>query len=111
MWVVLAIASLYRRAYDFPIDEEKRWVLTVSVRFFASIREALGTDRLKLPLSEREATAGAIAQRLAREGGADWSAQLLAPNTLVALNGEMVSRDTVVADGDELAFFPPVTGG
>jgi molybdopterin synthase sulfur carrier subunit len=39
------------------------------------------------------------------------SGAAMAPNTLTAINFEYCRRDAAVADGDEVAFFPPVTGG
>ena len=43
--------------------------------------------------------------------GADWSEALNQPNLVHALNHKVVFTDAVVSEGDELAFFPPMTGG
>ena len=75
------------------------------------IREGTGVDSMELRLDERGETVDAIAHRLAAERGADWGKLLLAPNTLFAVNREIVQKHHRVNDGDELAFFPPVTGG
>jgi molybdopterin synthase sulfur carrier subunit len=75
---------------------------TVTIRYFASIREQLGraNEHIELP---SPISAGDIWQQVA--GG------LLPSNTLVAINQIYASPQTLVHPGDELAFFPPVTGG
>jgi molybdopterin synthase sulfur carrier subunit len=74
----------------------------VTVRYFASIREQLGRAQERIELSGPTA-AGEIWHQAA--GGS------LPSNTLVAINQVYVSPQTLVHPGDELAFFPPVTGG
>jgi molybdopterin synthase sulfur carrier subunit len=77
--------------------------MSIKVRYFANLKEIVGrsSDELNLttPLSVREV----------------WQQLLvdipLPSSILVALNMEYVTLDTLVAEGDELAFFPPVTGG
>lgn len=85
--------------------------MQLQLRFFARIREALNTDRLTLSVADGNWTPAAIAQHLADEHGEPWRRELLRPNTLIAVNHETVDADQPLADGDELAFFPPVTGG
>ncbi len=85
--------------------------MILQLRFFARIREAVGCDTLRLELpGDREWSIEAVAALLA-ERGPQWSAELMRPNTLSALNQAVCDRDQTVSDGDELAFFPPVTGG
>jgi sulfur-carrier protein len=86
-------------------------VVVVTVRFFARLREALATDSLEIDIADTGATVAAVAHMLAAQHGPFWQEQLLAPNTLVAVNGLMASQSDRVVDGDEVAFFPPVTGG
>lgn len=76
--------------------------MTITVRFFASIRERLGKaeDRIECQ------GIGTVADVWARSAGGP-----LAPNTLAAINQEYAGFDAPVRDGDEVAFFPPVTGG
>jgi molybdopterin synthase sulfur carrier subunit len=83
----------------------------IQIRYFASLRERLGTGGEEIEAPPEEASVADIAAALCRRG--DPWAEVLAPNqrVLVAVNQEMASRDTRVHDGDEVAFFPPVTGG
>ncbi|MDR7331600.1 MoaD/ThiS family protein [Roseateles asaccharophilus] len=85
--------------------------MTISVRlkFFASLREKLGEgEALALPAGS---TVGAAREALRARGGVH--AEALAPGRAVrsALNQKMCAESAALADGDELAFFPPVTGG
>ena len=82
--------------------------MSVQVLFFAGLREALGSGE-SLVLEQGE-TVGGLRQRLAARGGV-WFALDAGRNVRAAVNQEMVRADHVLADGDELAFFPPVTGG
>jgi molybdopterin synthase sulfur carrier subunit len=80
----------------------------ITVRFFARIREQLGVAELQWPAVDSvQDLIGALVQ--AR--GVDWGNVLQAPQTIVAINQQVGSAGTPLADGDEVAFFPPVTGG
>lgn len=81
----------------------------IKVLFFASLREKLQSSELSLewPI---ENTVLALATQLAEQGGDNWQL-LLAEETVCAINQQVAERDAVVKDGDEIAFFPPVTGG
>lgn len=83
--------------------------ITVTVRYFASIREALGTG--SETLSTQAASVGALRDELIARGGA--AAQALAPGKAVrmALNQVLCEAAAPLRAGDEVAFFPPVTGG
>jgi molybdopterin synthase sulfur carrier subunit len=83
--------------------------ITVKLRFFASLREKLGEGE-PLVLAEGSTVAAAREALLARSGPhADALARGRAVRT--ALNQRLCAESAVLADGDELAFFPPVTGG
>jgi molybdopterin synthase sulfur carrier subunit len=79
------------------------------VRFFASIREALGPET-EIAL-EAGATVGAARQSLMALD--ELHATALAPDRALraAVNHELCEESLVLQDGDELAYFPPVTGG
>ena len=81
------------------------------LRFFASIRERLGRSTLEMAFTPQCADIDALITHL--DGGmlpgcAQW---LRAPSTLVAVNRAITDRATALADEDEVAFYPPVTGG
>jgi molybdopterin synthase sulfur carrier subunit len=82
----------------------------VKVLFFASLREALGTGGEDLALPAGIATVGTLRDHLAARGGA-WAALTQTKNLRCAVNQRMVGFDAALTDGDEVAFFPPVTGG
>jgi len=84
--------------------------MNVTVLFFAGLREALGSGRETVPLPSGVATVGALRDALAARGDA-WAALAPTRNLRVAVNQQMVGFDAPVAAGDEVAFFPPVTGG
>jgi len=82
----------------------------VKVLYFASLREALGSGGEDLALPVGIATIGALRDYIAARGDA-WVALTQTKNLRCAVNQRMVGFDAPVSDGDEVAFFPPVTGG
>ncbi|MGX5220440.1 MULTISPECIES: MoaD/ThiS family protein [Pseudomonas] len=81
----------------------------IRVQYFARYREALGLDGEQLSNSEDFSTLNDVREFLLARGGA-W--QVLAEqNLMCARNQELCSLDEAVAEGDEVAFFPTVTGG
>jgi molybdopterin synthase sulfur carrier subunit len=84
--------------------------MNVKVLFFAGLREALGTGSESLALPDGVATVGALRDHLAARGES-WSALATTKNLRSAVNQLMVAADATVKEGDEVAFFPPVTGG
>ncbi|SHI02550.1 molybdopterin synthase sulfur carrier subunit [Ferrimonas marina] len=81
----------------------------IKVLFFAQIREVIGTDKLELEASEG-LTAEQLRQQLVTRGD-KWQLALGDANVLVAINQTLSGWDSAIASGDEVAFFPPVTGG
>ncbi|GAB4292060.1 MAG: MoaD/ThiS family protein [Pseudomonadota bacterium] len=77
--------------------------MTVAVKFFASLKEQLGCDGATVEIGE-VATAADVWLQAA--GG-----KAMPGNVLVAINMEYSDQNATVHDGDEVAFFPPVTGG
>ena len=75
---------------------------TIHIKYFASIRERLGRAGEELPVAGIRSVAD-VWQRV--------SADPPPPNLLVAINHEYADFNAPVAPGDEVAFFPPVTGG
>lgn len=82
----------------------------VTVLYFASVKEKLGLARETLELPSDVSDVAALAACLRSRGDA-WAESLGAANLKVAVNQTMTGMDATVRDGDEIAFFPPVTGG
>lgn len=83
--------------------------MNIQVRFFAAIREALGTDAMHIQTSAP--TLGALRDELAARGGV-WADALGRGRAVrMALDQTMAEDATALHDGAEVAFFPPVTGG
>jgi len=81
----------------------------ISLQFFARYREQLGCSAEQLAWDGELRTLEDVRQRLLARGE-PW--QVLAESRIMcARNQEMCALDSAIADGDELAFFPPVTGG
>ena len=76
--------------------------MTITVRYFATIRERVGKSEETL-----DASAGTSVADVWRQA----TGQPLPERTLAAVNQEYAALDQPVRDGDEVAFFPPVTGG
>ena len=84
--------------------------MTVRVRFFAAARECAGASAIDVELGTVATVADLIAL-LARERGPELGAKLAAAGMRFAVNQTLVEKDQRIADGDEVAFMPPVTGG
>ena len=82
----------------------------INVLFFARVRDQLGVSEAQLELPEGEVNVGLI-RSLLQQKGEPFESVLSDSDILVAINQEMATNETTVEDGDELAFFPPVTGG
>lgn len=81
----------------------------ITVLFFAKYKEELQTERLQLDWQQDWQTLGDVRDHLARRG-TPWTI-LEDARLMCALNEEMCSLDTRVKAGDEVVFFPMVTGG
>ena len=83
----------------------------VTLLYFAGLRETLGCSREELALPSGNATVSSLVERL-RSRDPRWT-DAFAPGKSwrVAVNQRMADLATPVKPGDEIAFFPPVTGG
>lgn len=85
--------------------------MIVQLRFFASIREAVGTAQEQISLPDEVQTLGELRVFL-RQRGDVWADVLKEGRALkMACNQQMADETTRITDGCEIAFFPPVTGG
>lgn len=85
--------------------------MKLHLRFFASIRESLGLAEEDIDLPASIKTIDDLRSYLIARGY-PWAETLAKDRVLrCALNQQMVSVDTALVDGAEVAFFPPVTGG
>lgn len=83
--------------------------MQVQVRYFASLREALGAgEAVEI---DTGSTLGQLRDALIARGGAHAQALARGRALRCALNQVMADEATVIGDGAEIAFFPPVTGG
>lgn len=82
----------------------------LNIQYFASIREAVGQSSEQMPLPEGVSSVAELTYHLALRGQA-W--QLLNNNTqvLIAVDQRVADRSTLLYGDEELAFFPPMTGG
>jgi len=84
--------------------------MAIRILYFASLREQLGTGEEMLEIDDGQRVQDLLARLCAR--GEAWRLALCDnPHMQVAVNQAVAGRDTPIGDGDEVAFFPPVTGG
>jgi len=85
--------------------------LKIRVLYFASVREKIGKDAEEIELPAGVATVAALRNHLRGRGGVyenSFSEKIL---LRAAVNQDMVPPASAIKGGDEVAFFPPVTGG
>ena len=83
----------------------------IKIKYFARLSENLGAKVEELEYGEQSETVDKVIQQLVNRGE-PWATEFTADaKVLVAVNHEMCGRDTTLQEGDEVAFFPPVTGG
>jgi len=83
----------------------------ITLLYFARLRETLGLSSEQATLPADVADVRSLTEWLRQRGGT-WPEELAQDKPVrVAVNQDMADPDTTVRDGDEVAFFPPVTGG
>ncbi|BFU59827.1 MULTISPECIES: molybdopterin synthase sulfur carrier subunit [Rodentibacter] len=80
----------------------------LNVLFFAQTRELIGIDEIQV--EDNFETAEALREYLSRKGE-KWALALEKGKLLVAINQTLMPLESAIKSGDEIAFFPPVTGG
>ena len=85
--------------------------MKVKVLYFASLRERVGKGSEEIDLPAGVSTLGTLRTHLIARGGA-WETALGGNRSVrMAVNQDMAQAGAAIAAGDEIAFFPPVTGG
>ncbi|ROS04646.1 molybdopterin synthase subunit MoaD [Sinobacterium caligoides] len=82
----------------------------ITVLFFAKVREDLDCRSLQVSAQGLLTIADLKRSLIAAHGGR-WQQVLEASNLICACNQQVVEADSAIKDGDEVAFYPPVTGG
>jgi molybdopterin synthase sulfur carrier subunit len=85
--------------------------LKLKILFFAGLREQLGISGEEIELPSDVTSVAGLRSHLMQRGGAWQSAFAEKKLVRIAVNQEMVSAASPIKPGDEVAFFPPVTGG
>lgn len=88
--------------------ENREILALIKVLFFAQVRELVATDMLEIDPTFN--TAEELREHLSQQGK-KWQLALEKGKLLVAINQTICPFETAIKDGDEVAFFPPVTGG
>ena len=84
--------------------------MKLRILYFASLRETLGCDAETIELPPNIATLNDLRHWLAGRGG-PWQALTQRDDLRMSRNQKVARPDSRLDDGDEVAFFPPVTGG
>ena len=83
----------------------------IEVLYFASLREALNVDKEQLEIPAEVSSVAQLKTYLSARGDIWLDSFSNNISLLVSINKQMATDNSPVADGDEIAFFPPVTGG
>lgn len=78
--------------------------MKVNVRYFASVRDRMGRSEETVSVEQASLTVADLWKQVTQ-------GQALPGNTLIAVNMEYTDATQLLKNGDEVAFFPPVTGG
>ena len=81
----------------------------LTIKFFAVLRERLATDEVQLDVTESTPVSELLEQL--KQRSEKWHKELSRYDLLCAINHEFADPTATVGNGDELALFPPVTGG
>lgn len=82
---------------------------SIHLLYFASLGEALNCSEEALTLEQQICVAEL--KTVLGQRGASWANALAKPGIKCAINQAIANDDAVISPGDEVAFFPPVTGG
>ncbi len=104
------VAQFIVRRFDLAVSRLSDRLKVVHIRYFARLRETLQRESETVALKEPTTVTELVA--MLRERGSIWAEALSEERSLkVAVNQQLVSSDTLLQNQDEVALFPPVTGG
>jgi molybdopterin synthase sulfur carrier subunit len=83
----------------------------LKIVYFASLKDRIGRSEESIDLPMSVSSVDSLIEHLSTRHGDEWSSIINGSTVLVAVNHEMSDRSAPVREGDEVAFFPPVTGG
>jgi len=84
---------------------------TITLVYLARLRDAFGVASERIERPAEVATVGALRDWLAARGGV-WASELAPARAVrIAVNHDLAGPEVPIGDGDEVALFPPVTGG
>lgn len=83
----------------------------MKVMFFARLREALGSDSVEIADADCPKDVGALRAKLRLSVNSELAESLGDLNVFCAVNQKVVGEDHPLSSSDEVAFFPPMTGG
>jgi molybdopterin synthase sulfur carrier subunit len=83
----------------------------VKILFFARLRELLGSDYVEVVDAECPADVASLRALLIASQGGEFADALGDPNVFCAVNQQVVDPGHPLSGTDEIAFFPPMTGG
>lgn len=85
--------------------------MNIRILYFARLREVFGLDRETLSLDAAQPKLADLLDTLRARGG-DWQHELAPGRSFrLAVNQDIAGPEVALGDGDEVAIFPPVTGG
>ncbi|VAX05608.1 Molybdopterin synthase sulfur carrier subunit [hydrothermal vent metagenome] len=82
----------------------------INILYFASLREQLQSDSEQLEMTSGITDINSLIEVLRARGGI-WEEAFNGSTVMLAVNQEVAKPTKILNDGDEVAFFPPVTGG
>ncbi len=94
-----------------PTKESFKTLKNIKILYFARLRETLGLDQENIILPENVTDTRQLQKYLSNKGDV-WENEFSQKKAVrIAVNQEVVMATQILQDGDEVAFFPPVTGG
>ena len=92
-------------------NKKSKIKMKVKLFYFAKVREAIGVDREELDLANDIKTVSDLIEVL-KGRGSNWQNTFsMSSSFRMAINQEMVEATHKISTNDEVAFFPPITGG